>query len=405
MELHTFQKAYDSGTIPLRTEGDFGIFSRMRSLLTVLTLSCGLGFSACSFSGSEGDDTPPPPVCEPRFLDLCEQPEPLDNFIVASTTINTDQDSRCKPLAQMGGPEICLLHFKEVEIQQGGTLVAYGSRPLALAATDAMRIFGTVDVSSKRSQQQPTQPAQVGAGSAPTAPGLCAFTGSPEAAAGGGGGGAGGTFATKGGDGGIGNTDNAGGGTRNRAGGLPGTALALPSILRGGCNGQPGAPGKDSTIAPSGLGGGAVYLFAPSLQLTGSVLANGSGADIPGGDDGGNGGGSGGMIVVESDSLAVSGLLLATAGGGAKGGNGNDPGLAGADAGTSTPVIPALGGTGGDLDGDGGNGSISGDGSPGRQSRGGGGGGGGGVGHILLLGPAISVDGSTIIPPATQRVN
>lgn len=377
----------------------------MRSLLTVLTLGGGLSFAACSFSGSEGDGDPQPPTCEPRFLDLCDQPKPLDSFVVSSTTINTDQDSRCKLLPQMGGPDVCLLHFKEVEIQQGGTLIAYGSRPLALVSSGAMRIHGTIDVSSKRSIMTPAQPAQVGAGSAPTGLGLCAFTGSPQSAGGGGGGGTGGTFASQGGGGGIGNTDDSGGGDDDRAGGVPGTVLSLPSILRGGCNGQPGAPGKDMPVGAVGFGGGAVYLFAPSLQLSGTVLAGGAGGDIPGGDDGGSGGGSGGMIVVESDSLAISGLLLATGGAGAQGGNGNTSGAPGEDARTMTPVMPALGGTGGGLDGDGGNGSISGEGSPGRQSRGGGGGGGGGVGFVLLLGPQTSVDGATIMPPATSSTN
>ncbi len=377
----------------------------MRTLLTVLALGSGLSFAGCGFSGADGEGTPQPPECEPGFLDLCEQPEPLDAFMVGSTVINTDQDSRCKLLPQMGGPDVCLLHFKEVEITMGATLIAYGSRPLALVSAGEMRIHGTIDVSSRRGQLDPPQPAQVGAGSAPTGPGLCAFTGSPQSAGGGGGGGAGATFASVGGGGGLGNTDDSGGGEADRAGGVPGTALSFPSVLRGGCNGQPGAPGKDAAVGAAGLGGGAVYLFAPSLQLSGIILAGGSGADIPGGDDGGSGGGSGGFIVVESDALAVSGLLLATGGAGAKGGNGTSLGIAGEDARTTTPVMPALGGTGGDLDGDGGNGSISGAGSPGRPGRGGGGGGGGGAGFILLLGPQTSVDGATIVPPATSRTN
>lgn len=369
-----------------------------------------LSVSACGFSGSEGvalddddemeadpaDIPNQPPVCVPGFVDLCAQLNPGGAFALTNTEIDTDKDMRCRVVKQLNGPDICLFYFTDVEIQEGVVVLAFGSRPFALVAKNTLKIAGTLDVSSKR-LRLPKQ----GAGSAPTQPLLCGFTTPPGTAQGGGGGGAGGTLVTAGGSGGIGNQDNVGGGQINRPGGVPGAAQAAPLILRGGCNGQTGANGQGGADGTGGQGGGAVYLAAASMQITGAVLAGGAGGTGGGNDDGGGGGGSGGVIVAQSDSLMVSGTMLATGGGGGRGGSGPQAGEAGDDATTPTAAPGGQQGGGG---GQGGDGSTNATGQVGQPNNAGGGGGGGGSGLILLLGPQTVTDGSTIVPNVTKRV-
>jgi hypothetical protein len=354
--------------------------------------------SACGFTGGDGEpSTPDARVCVPGFVDLCGQPEPSGNFIISNTTINTDTDGRCRTLTQKGAIDVCLLYFTEVEIQAGGTLLAHGGRPLVLASKNAMKIAGTIDVSASK-----TRPTMQGAGGGPLAAGLCTFNAEPETAEGGGGGGAGGTFATLGGLGGTGNLDGSDRSDANRAGGKPGVALAALGVLRGGCNGQPGAMGDAPSGAPPGQGGGAVYLTAASVEISGAVRAGGSGGGAATGvDDGGGGGGSGGAIVVESPVIKISGTLIATGGGGGKGANGLSDGEAGDDGVAITPAAGGLDGAGG---GPGGNGATDAAGASGVMSNGGGGGGGGGTGFVLLLGGSPLLEGSLIMPPATSRV-
>lgn len=338
------------------------------------------------------------PECLPGIVNLCGQTVVNADFVVSSDSFNTDSDNRCKVIEQTGGPDVCLLYYNRIEVQFGGVFKAYGSRTLAMVGKNSLLIRGTLDVGSHSASTN-----QPGAGSARTTPGLCAFTSPPEAADGGGAGGAGGTFLTRGGNGGMGNTDN-NPPPGNRLGGVPGPAIAAPSILRGGCDGQAGAPDETAEAGVGGQGGGAVYLSASSLDISGSVLAGGAGAGGGGIDDGGGGGGSGGMIVVQSASLKVSGLLLAAGGAGGQGGGRNDPGETGDDA---TLPMPARGG---DTNGRGGNGGNGGTGSgpttngvAGLSATPGGGGGGGGAGFILLLSPQIDTTDSSIVPMATRR--
>jgi hypothetical protein len=339
---------------------------------------------------------PDAPGCEPGFVNLCAQTPRNEDFVVATTEINTGTDTRCVALAQANGPELCLFYFNKVEVQAGGLLTVYGPRPFALAAKGSMQIHGRIDAGSKATRNM-----QPGAGGSPTSPGLCAFGTAPQTAGGGGGGGAGGTFATQGGAGGLGNDDGIGGGMSDRAGGTPGPVFDLPKFLRGGCDGQSGAAGDPPAGAEGGRGGGGVYLAAASMQVTGAVLTGGAGGlSATGKDDGGAGGGSGGFIVLQAGSLAVSGTLLATGGGGGKGANDQNDGATGGDA---TMPTAAPGGSLGNGGGNGGNGATSGMGSPGIENNGGGGGGGGGAGFILLIGASIDTSGATIVPMATQR--
>ncbi len=353
---------------------------------------------ACSFSrpeqlggdgGIEVDARTDGPQCAPGFVNLCGQQAPTEILIASNMTLDTDNDVRCRTVTQSGGPDICLLYFTEVEIEAGGTLFAHGSRPLALVATGEIRILGTVDVSSKRSRI-----AMPGAGSHPVSTSaMCSTTREPAGVVGpnGGGGGAGGTFGTRGGNGATGDNDG-----QNLVGGLPGIALSELATLRGGCNGQEGGLGRDAPGGLRGLGGGAVYLSAASLQIHGAVVAGGSGGGPAGLDDGGGGGGSGGAIVLESTSLTVSGLLLATGGGAGQGADGGDIGFDGQDA---TTITAAMGGRNPQSTGFGGNGGTAGDGTAGATSVGGAGGGGGGTGFIILLGTATTTAGSMMMPP------
>jgi hypothetical protein len=379
----------------------------MRAIWTLPLL-----LSACGFDGAQGQGDPDgdgggnpidgapadSPACTSTgFLNLCDQTANDENFIVGSTELNSDTDNRCKVVVQTSGPNICLLYFNRVEIMAGGTLSVSGSRPLALVAKDTFLVRGTLDVSSRR------DPERIGAGSARTAAGLCSFTSGPQAADGGGAGGAGGTFITRGGSGGVGNSDNSGGGEPNRAGGVPGLAITAPAFLRGGCDGQKGAPDENDAAGAGGHGGGAVYLSGASLDISGSVLAGGAGGTGGGVDDGGGGGGSGGMIVVQSGSLKVSGRLLANGGAGGQGGGGVNPGKSG-DDGVGPPAarggdMPQRGGNGGN--GANGTGANT-NGATGGPDSAGGGGGGAGRGFILLLSPSIDSAGAMISPPADR---
>lgn len=360
---------------------------------------------ACSFPRPAADDGSPgslvdastdgPLACVTGFLDLCGQPEPTGDFIVGEIQIDTDNDTRCKTLTQSGGPDVCLLHFTEIEVKSGATFLAYGSRPLALVASTSIKVIGNLDVSSRRARL--TQP---GAGYAPEQDGFCGFATTPVDDTGGGGGGAGGTFISLGGVGGDGDID---GGAA--AGGTPGVVHSRsPTVLRGGCNGQVGGAGRDAPGGPAGLGGGAIYLAAPLIQIDGVVYAGGSGASSAGRDDGGGGGGSGGMIVMQSSRLVLAGsMMIANGGGGGQGGDGSANGDFGDDA--SSVTVAAGGNNPSDAGGAGGDGSTSmtAAGTSGVADTPGGGGGGGGAGYILLLGSEVSTTGAMISPAPVIR--
>ncbi len=352
---------------------------------------------ACSFprpieqEAVDASDGPGLPACVPGFINLCGQAEPTESLIVTDANgdpINTDTDPRCRSIQQGNGVDVCLLYFTEVEIPASTGLLFYGSRPLAIAARGSIKIAGTLDVSSKAIRLD-----RPGAGSNPSA--LCSFSREPDGVVGGGAGGAGGTLATAGGAGGMSIAT-----VPPRAGGEPATALASLTALRGGCDGQRGSAGSLSSAGGrGGPGGGAVYLFAPTIQVSGKILAGGAGGASTeiGSCDGGGGGGSGGVIVLESDSIDVTGILLATGGGGGQGADSNDPGAPGSDA---TMLVSAPGGSEPGEGGFGGAGALATNGSNGVADTNGGGGGGGGTGFILLIGPSPTISGAMIMPPA-----
>lgn len=335
-----------------------------------------------------GVDTPGPPPCVPGVFDVCALAAPTESLsITGLLTINTDQDPRCVAAAQADGPEVCLLYFSDVTITAGGLLTVRGTRPLALVAKEALTIAGALDASSR------AMGGSRGAGSAPA--GLCSFAGNATNDSGGAGGGAGGTLASKGGGGGAGKD--------GVAGGQAVEPPAMWTVLRGGCDGQSGGIGQGQAGGAGGLGGGAVYLAAATLQISGAVLVGGSGGAGGGRDDGGGGGGSGGTIVLQSDALTVTGRLLAPGGGGGGGGDNLGGGVAGSD-GTSNEG--AAGGSGNFDAGDGGMGAATAaaaSGAPCANNDDGGGGGGGGAGFVVLIGTSIDTTGAIIVPAAVRR--
>ncbi len=372
-----------------------------------------LAYCACSFpqpklddgnqpdgrpGGADGAPVDAAPVdaapCTATFVDACGVVPTADLIVTSNTGISTDSDPRCRTVKQTGGPDVCLLAFRDVQIASDVALFAHGSRPLALVARRLMTINGTIDVSSSRDRSSTT-----GAGSAPNGTGACTAGNPAIDSEGGGGGGAGGTFRGSGGEGGRGNIDAMGGGPSSVPGGSPGPVVAVPTFLRGGCHGQGGGAGMSAPGGFGGGGGGAIYLYSPRLLVDGRVLAGGAGSRGAEINDGGGGGGSGGMIAIESNAASIAGFLIATGGGGGGGGLGGSDSGEGADGVSTSPALGgALGGTGGN----GGNGGTSSSGFSGQNHGGGGGGGGGGAGVILFINTSSSIAGMAM-PPITSR--
>lgn len=360
-------------------------------------LSLSLVLPACGFSGSgtvPAEDLPEPPLCLQGFVSFCvDEPPTRDLSFTGTTAIDTATSPECAPLTLTSGGDLCVIFARNLTIETGATLRAFGARPLALIATSALTVRGDVEVSSSR-----LTPGEPGAGSR-----TCAHMRAPEADTGGAAGGAGGSMAFSGGEGGEGDRDNDGA-DDNALQGLPGATTARPATaLVGGCQGQQGATGIDPG-GSGGSGGGAVYLRGASINLASNsaVRAGGAGGNRGLKESGGGGGGSGGVIMLETPALTPSGILLATGGGGGGGGDINVNGGPGDDA-TSTQQA-AAGGSMTGAGGDGGNGGTTGVGAPASGANGGGGGGGGGTGYILYLGPELSAGAFVNAVPTPVRM-
>lgn len=372
--------------------------------------------SACGFSvpaGVGGDaggnsdgpliDAAPVPIdapgttCMPGFVDLCSQPAPTTPLLITgSQMIDTDTDPRCRVVVQSNGRDVCVVMATTVQIGSGAVLSAFGSRPLVIASTTVLEIFGEIDVSSRR-----------GGRTGPNAQ-ACVVARVPEDDAGGAGGAAGGTFVAAGGAGGQGDGDSSIGVDGTALGGLPGPAVTLVT-LRGGCTGGKGgnqsAGGNQG--GAGGSGGGGLYLTAKQtivVASTGRIRATGAGGSGGLAQAGGGGGGSGGFVVIEAPMIAIDGEISANGGGGGEGGAnvGGTPvtGVAGADGSYGTTGAP--GGVGTDNRfGYGGDGAawMTAGGVDGRGSNAAGGGGGGAVGVIRLLGPRTG--SGLVTPPAS----
>ncbi len=291
-------------------------------------------------------------------------------------------------------------------IAQGAKLRLVGKRPLIIAASDTVTIAGTIDLSAQG--RNPGAGGGVGGNAKtsgqPAAGSVCEQSsagearGSQKAT-----GGAGGSFGGHGGAGGH---------------GPPGRAPCKPQLLKtlvGGTGGGGGA----RTGGAGGGGGGALQISAWRtivITVTGTIHAGGGGGEggkgiVFGFSGSGGGGGSGGAILLEAPTVENSGTLLANGGGGGGGGAGwvgtddgddgddapPDGGLAqGGDGGT---IVIAKGGKGGE-----GAGAGQLDGGPGefQDAKGGGGGGSVGVIHINTADGTIAGNPKLVLPTATQ---
>ena len=272
-----------------------------------------------------------------------------------------------------------------------GNLVASGSLPFAIVATDSITLVGGV--------------IDVGAGGAGAQSSCIVGVGANGTQGAGGGGGAG--FGAVGGSGGVGDGD-AVNGNQPRPGGTAGGTASLPDGPLGGCAGAAGGNDDQNQGGRGGLGGGAVFLVAGnriSIDSTSAIDAAGEGGQggtrvVGFGDGGGGGGGSGGMILLEAPALTCAGTLAANGGGG---GEGSGDQLAGA-AGQRGPrsITRALGGSNSSPTGsDGGRGGAR-DNPAGDavlvSANGGGGGGGGGVGFIRVVALTTELVNTAVSP-------
>ncbi len=298
-------------------------------------------------------------------------------------TLGSAIDTDTEPSCLAAYPSVCAIGATELTVST--TVVATGSRPLVLVAADTLSIAGTLDASSQRGGTS-------GAGSRPActmANGTANNTGA--------GGGAGGTFGGRGGNGGNGDNQN-----NNVAGGTS-APVAMQTMLVGGCGGSAGGAGGAAGGA-GGRSGGALYLIAGvQLQIPGHVFASGAGGDGGSNNSGGGGGGTGGMIGLDAPTVTVTGSVVANGGGGGGGaGNGGggagSPGTDGATTNATTAAAGGIGGGGGTTGGVGTAGSTLSGGSA-NSSPNGGGGGGGGAGIIRVF-PTQPL-GGMVSPPAT----
>lgn len=245
----------------------------------------------------------PNPHCrylQPKYLpDVCDTPASSASLIVSSSgTLDTNLSASCNGgvVVQTGGPEICVVRYGAISLQQGVSLVASGARALAMVSDQDLSIDGFLDVSAEGFDSGP------GGGTLRSG----GFGASPN-----GSGGAG--FKTAGGSGGS--------STMNGGAGNAGAALADPAALTVLVGGPQSAP--DPWVI--GGGGGAATL----VSCRGTVLVNGEIHAGGGGGDGGNvffgtvlggsGGGAGGNVVLQGAAVAVTGKLFANGGSGGAG--------------------------------------------------------------------------------------
>ncbi len=271
---------------------------------------------------------------------------------------------------------VCAVVAHEIDIDN--TVTVTGPLPLVLVATSVINVTGSLGVSS--------HPSAPGAGADWTGCNTLALAGGPD-----GEGGAGGTLDPS--------FPGGFGGASQSAGPAPQVPATPFAALHGGCE---GGTGSSAALSPTDSGG-AVYLMAPTITVTGGIEANGGdGAGGAAGNGGGYGGGSGGMIALDAATIAIGGGTLQARGGGGGGGGAANGGGTMGDGGQG-------GSPGGNAGGFGGNGYMTptpafsgGTGSMAQEGiAGGGGGGGGGAGAILLF-TSNEVTGGSFDPPFTQ---
>jgi hypothetical protein len=272
---------------------------------------------------------------KPAWLpDVCNEPVAMPSLSLASTTLDTQQDSACTGgVLQLNGTTFCIVRARTIDI---GDLKVTGTRAIAFVADDALTVSGTLDVSA----DGPTAGPGAGTFGAGTATISASYKG---------GGGAG--FAQVGGT---------GGGTTATEPGMTGgssTQRLVTDRFVGGAT-TPSARCDNGTFScfnsidfPGGGGGGGALLIAcrGKVSVTGLIDAGGGGG-TGGGDHytdgniaqgGAPGGGSGGFVVFQGVHVEITGKLYANGGGGGAGCEmDNCRGLAGSDGLRSTSGAP-----------------------------------------------------------------
>ena len=361
------------------------------------------------------DTTPDPDQChgqvDPSNMDpsmLCagvadlviNSPTTIDT---TNWTINPDPGvTIVNSLVSPGGgaPDIFVLSFTNIDIQADVTVT--GSNALALVACYDITLSGVIYANSTNRTAGPGG----WNGGASESNGSGFDNGYGRGGPGqnsnpweqtGGGGGAFGGAGEQGGD------DDG-----DPAGGIGGTPYPGPTLvpLVGGSGGGGGGCRDDNAGGPGGGGGGAVQLTAGdtlTIASGGGIHAGGGGGSRDSADGcAGGGGGAGGGILLEAMSVDMDGTLAANGGGGG-GGDRYGNGINSSDGEDGRfDDVRAAGGSGGDGGGRGGDGGAGGtaNGDPGEDDEKGGGGG-GGVGRIRINTQSGSASiGGTISPSA-----
>lgn len=268
----------------------------------------------------------PTPHCgyvEPKYLpDACDQVAASGDLTVSSNTVfDTSADTACTGgiVAQVNGPDICIVRNKSISITNGASLRVFGARALALVADEQVAVDGVLDISGDVGKDGPGG-------------GLTVSAGSESSSTGGGGGG----FNTVGAPGG---SLTANGGAANGGAAID---VAGSPVLLGGTRG--GGVTKNA--------GGAAMLIAcrGAVVVHGVVDAGGGGGAgglnniVTGVRLGGEGGGSGGDLLLQGLSITVTGQVFANGGGGGAGLPSNNLGGDPGDDGSRSIVSPAPGG-------------------------------------------------------------
>jgi hypothetical protein len=296
---------------------------------------------------------------------------------------NLDANCNGGVVAQTGGPDLCVVHYRSISIADGSTVLITGNgtaqgRVIAFVADDDLTIAGTLDIAAHGAKNGPGG-------------GVLDSGGHANNPTGNGGGGAGGS--TPGAPGGNASID---GGASN--GGAAIMNPALFSALIGGSSCGRGAtlPDVDDMFMAGG-GGAATLVSCHGVVMVSGIISAGGAGGIAGFKFGtsifvpGQGGGAGGYVVLQGLKVDVTGQLFANGGAGGGGMQSNqNGGMAGQD-GQLSDVFPAQGGSTQTDEGAGGAGGIgTADPQKGKHPAGAGataGGGGGSVGFLQIYTP------------------
>ena len=259
---------------------------------------------SCDYGSCLGTPTPHCPYLEPQYLpDVCDVTAPIPELSISNSgSFDTGLDTNCTGgvVSQAGGPDICVVRYGSIRIEQDVELTVVGTRALALVADEDLVVKGVFDVSGTGRTNGPGG-------------GVIVSGGREGNVTGGGGPG----FKTPGGSGGTATED---GGALN-FGPASLNPAQLPALVGG-----PRSQGADATTNNSGGSGGAATLIScrGRVVVTGVLDAGGGG----GGSGfnfagvaviGGCGGGAGGYLVLQGLAVVVEGQVFANGGGGGGG--------------------------------------------------------------------------------------